>query len=200
MTDSPLQPPLDAVIDALDGLGVRYALVGGLAVGVWGAPRATKDIDLYAELSPSVRPQLRRELLQRDFNVPAMEEELERFGVFRSLFRPTNVFVDIFDAQNPLGEAILKRRRDVDVQGRKCWTAAAEDLAVLKAFSDRARDHEDLMKLIAVGGPKLDMPYIEKWARELDRSMGGDEVTERLNHARHEAARRVPANAPRRGR
>ena len=46
MVDSPLQPPLDAVIDALDGLGVRYALVGGLAVGVWGAPRATKDIDL----------------------------------------------------------------------------------------------------------------------------------------------------------
>jgi hypothetical protein len=44
------------------------------------------------------------------------------------------------------------------------------------------------------------MPYIEKWARELDRSMGGDEVTERLKHARHEAARRVPPNAPRRGR
>jgi hypothetical protein len=35
-----------------------------------------------------VRPQVRRELLQRDFDVPAMDEELERFGVFRSLFRP----------------------------------------------------------------------------------------------------------------
>jgi hypothetical protein len=31
------------------------------------------------------------------------------------------------------------------------------------------------MKLIAVGGRKLDMPYIENWARELDRSIGGDE-------------------------
>jgi hypothetical protein len=55
------------------------------------------------------------------------------------------------------------------------------------------------MKLIAVGGRKLDMPYIEKWARELDRSMGGDEVTERLTRARHEAARRVPPRTPRRG-
>ena len=30
------------------------------------------------------------------------------------------------------------------------------------------------------------MPYIEKWARELDRSMGGDEVTERLHRAQRE--------------
>ncbi|HEX7838545.1 MAG TPA: hypothetical protein VF469_13815 [Kofleriaceae bacterium] len=55
------------------------------------------------------------------------------------------------------------------------------------------------MKLIAVGGRKLDMPYIENWARELDRSMGGDEVTERLKRARHEAARRIPANRRRGG-
>lgn len=34
------------VVRALDGACVDYALVGGLAVGVWGAPRATKDIDL----------------------------------------------------------------------------------------------------------------------------------------------------------
>lgn len=198
MTESPLQPALDAALDALEGLGLRYAVVGGLAVGAWGVPRATKDVDLYAELATAVRPQLRRELLLRDFDVPAMDEELERFGVFRSLFRPTSVFVDIFDAENPLGEAILKRRREVQVQGRIRWTAAAEDLVVLKAFSDRARDHEDMMKLIAVGGRKLDMPYIENWARELDRSMGGDEVTERLKRARHEAARRVPGSKRRR--
>jgi predicted nucleotidyltransferase len=198
VTESPLQPALDAAIDALEGLGLRYAVVGGLAVGAWGVPRATKDVDLYAELVAAVRPRLFRELLQRDFDVPAMDEELERFGVFRSLFRPTSVFVDIFDAQNPLGEAILKRRREVQVQGRIRWTAAAEDLAVLKAFSDRARDHEDLMKLIAVGGRKLDMTYIENWARELDRSIGGDEVTERLKRARHEAARRVSASTRRR--
>ncbi|HEX7838544.1 MAG TPA: hypothetical protein VF469_13810 [Kofleriaceae bacterium] len=128
MTESPLQPALDAAIDALEGLGLRYALVGGLAVGAWGVPRATKDVDLYAELATAVRPRLRRELLQRDFDVPAMDEELERFGVFRSLFRPTSVFLDIFDAENPLGEAVLKRRCEVQVQGRIRWTATAEDL------------------------------------------------------------------------
>lgn len=37
---------LTAVLDAIEGAGVEYALAGGLAVAVWGAPRATKDIDL----------------------------------------------------------------------------------------------------------------------------------------------------------
>src|SRR5438046_3766148 len=37
---------LMAVTGALDADGIAYALVGGLAVAVWGAPRATKDMDL----------------------------------------------------------------------------------------------------------------------------------------------------------
>ena len=37
---------LMGVTAALEADAVEYALVGGLAVAVWGAPRATKDIDL----------------------------------------------------------------------------------------------------------------------------------------------------------
>ena len=37
---------LTALVKALDQAGIEYALVGGLAVAVWGAPRATQDIDL----------------------------------------------------------------------------------------------------------------------------------------------------------
>jgi hypothetical protein len=40
---------LRSIVSALDGAGVDYALVGGLAVAVWGAPRATKDIDLLIQ-------------------------------------------------------------------------------------------------------------------------------------------------------
>jgi hypothetical protein len=41
-----LYEELRKVLDALDRASVDYALVGGLAVAIWGAPRATKDIDL----------------------------------------------------------------------------------------------------------------------------------------------------------
>ena len=41
-----LYEELRGVLAALDEAGVDYALIGALAVAVWGAPRATKDIDL----------------------------------------------------------------------------------------------------------------------------------------------------------
>ncbi|HKP59047.1 MAG TPA: hypothetical protein VJV78_20135 [Polyangiales bacterium] len=41
-----LYDELVGVVQALEATGVEYALVGGLAVSVWGAPRATSDIDL----------------------------------------------------------------------------------------------------------------------------------------------------------
>lgn len=41
-----LEQELRSVVAALAANEIPYALVGGLAVAVWGAPRATKDIDL----------------------------------------------------------------------------------------------------------------------------------------------------------
>ncbi len=45
-SDVTIYDELQGVLGALDAAKVPYALVGGLAVAVWGAPRATKDIDL----------------------------------------------------------------------------------------------------------------------------------------------------------
>jgi predicted nucleotidyltransferase len=172
---------LFSTLDALDRLGIRYAIVGGLAVGAWGVSRSTRDVDIYAELPPERRA-LERALSEQGFHVPAMEEELERYGVFRSR-SPDGVFVDIFPAVGPLGEAILERRKSISVAGRPLWFIAPEELAVLKAFSDRPRDFEDLVNLSVVVGPKLDVLYIQQWARRLDESLGGNEVSERVENA-----------------
>ena len=71
MTESPLQPALDAALDALEGLDLRYAVVGGLAVGAWGVPRATKDVDLYGGARRRCAPAL---------TTRALAARLERFG------------------------------------------------------------------------------------------------------------------------
>jgi predicted nucleotidyltransferase len=171
-----------AGVDALDELGSSYAVVGGLAVGVWSVPRATRDVDLYAEL-PTERERLQESLERRGFNVPAMSEELARFGVFRSLLKAERVFLDIFDAAGPLGAAILERRKQLTIHGRDLWFVSAEDLAVLKAFSDRPRDWDDLIALLAAPRADLDLRYIEHWAARLDESIGGNDVTLRVAQA-----------------
>ena len=171
-----------SAVDALEGLHLRYAVVGGLAVGAWGVNRSTKDADLYADLPDPVRAPLQRALRERGFDVPAMEGELERFGVFRSRSEG-GVFVDIFSAVGPLGEAILGHRKSVVVAARPLWFVAPEELAVLKAFSDRPRDFEDLVNLSAVVGSRWDVGCIRRWATQLDESIGGNDVSERVERA-----------------
>lgn len=188
---------LFAAVDAIEGLHLRYAVVGGLAVGAWGVNRSTKDADLYADLPKTARGDLKGALEAAGFHVPAMEEELERFGVFRSRSRG-GVFVDIFNAAGPLGEAILDRRRKITLAGRSLWLITPEDLAILKAFSERPRDYEDLVNLSAVVGAALDVAYIRRWARALDDSIGGNDVSERVERALAEAKPKPGARAAKR--
>lgn len=177
-----LKRALFEAIEALEACNLRYAIVGGLAVGAWGVRRATQDVDIYAELPTNAGPPLQRELESRGFHVPAIALELTEFGVFRSRSND-GVFLDIFNAVGPLGEAILDRRTKVDFQDRALWFATAEDVAVLKAFSDRERDFDDLVRLASTLGTKLDRRYIEDWASKLDASIGGNDVSGRLEKA-----------------
>ncbi len=175
-----LHDTLLAGVRAVEAIKSRYAIVGGLAVGAWAGPRATRDVDLYVELPEARRPGLQRELEARGFHVPAMAGELERFGVFRSR-SSGGVFLDIFDSAGPLGAAILDHRRKAMVGGVELWFVAPDELAALKAFSERPRDFEDLVaRLVAeVVAPAA----LAEWARALDESSGTDEVTERVRAA-----------------
>jgi hypothetical protein len=115
-----------------------------------------------------------------------MNQELATFGVFRSR-SADGVFVDIFDAVGPLGEALVAHRRRLEVFGRELWVTAPEELFVLKAFSERAIDHEDLVSLAALPKLRLDRKYIDGWAKRLDESIGTDEVSDRVRAAFEEA-------------
>lgn len=172
-----LRDALRAAALVLERLDLRYALVGGLAVSAWAVPRATRDADLWVELEGK-QPQLEQALVTSGFHVPAMSEELERFGVFRSRHAVTGVFVDIFNAVGPLGESILARRKRAELGGHETWIASVEDVAVLKAFSDRPRDLDDLIALLRVSS--VDLAYIQDWAAKLDASLESNEVSERL--------------------
>lgn len=175
-----LRDALHDVVDVLEGLGMRHALVGGLAVSAWALPRATRDADLWVDLEGKT-DELEQALVAAGFEVPAMAEELEKFGVFRAQHQVTGVFVDLFNAVGPLGEAILDRRTSAVVAGHTTWLASAEDIAVLKAFSDRPRDFDDLVELLRI--PSLDVEYVSRWAAKLDASIETNEVSERVKLA-----------------
>jgi len=188
--DPTLDVALSASTRAIEAVGLRYAIVGGLAVSAWALPRSTRDVDLYVEIPTSSQSDLQVQLEAQGFHVPALAAELQQFGVFRSKHLTSGVFVDIFDAVGPLGESILERRRHLDVDSHELWIATPEDLALLKAFSDRPRDFDDLVTLCTHLNTKLDYSYMAQWARALDTSVGTSEVSERIQQARLRAKRR----------
>ncbi len=63
------------------------------------------------------------------------------------------------------------------------WLISAEDLAILKAFSERDRVFRDLVEILSVQMDNLDMKYIEQWTGMLDASIESDEVTQRMQRA-----------------
>ena len=160
-------------------------------MSAWAAPRSTRDVDIYADLPQALREDEKRNLEASGFHAPAMAEELQKFGVLRSRSANGGTFLDIFDATGPLGEKILERRKQLPVEGHTLWFIAPEDLALLKAFSERERDFEDLVALFRHAAKKLDIAYINQWAQVLDESIGGDDVSQRIQRARQLASRRA---------
>ena len=116
--------------------GVAYALMGGLAVAAWGAPRATEDIDLLADLSPS--------------------QELDAALRLRSRSGPE---IDVVCATRAWEREMLSRSIRLRLpQGLEIPVVAIEDLIVLKLMAGGPADVADLLQR---AGP---LPELEKRA------------------------------------
>ena len=61
-----LNPDFKEFIQSLNDNGVRYLVVGGYAVAVYGYPRYTKDMDIWVDMT--------------DDNAPNILKALEQFG------------------------------------------------------------------------------------------------------------------------
>ena len=123
---------LDAVEASrrLTELGVPHALIGGLAVGLYGHPRATKDVDFLVadQAFERVAPILvfRTEL-----------KDMARVGVIDFMPLPPD---------QPALAAFLRIHNDLEIP-----VISPEGLIVLKLLADRPQDRADIKALLQVG-------------------------------------------------
>ncbi len=71
-----LPPDFKEFLRLLNSHGVEYLLVGGYAVGYYGYPRATADMDIWVARTPQNADRLVRVLKEFGFNVPDLSPEL----------------------------------------------------------------------------------------------------------------------------
>lgn len=147
--------PYDEVFAALDSAGVRYVVVGGVAVVLQGHPRMTVDLDLVIDLaedqalravealaSLGLLPRLPVDA--RDFAIESKRRdwvETRNMQVF-SFYDPTNPLreVNVF-ADYPLEfEELVADARAVNLNGRAVPVASIEHLIQMKQVAARPHD------------------------------------------------------------
>ncbi|PRQ05191.1 DUF6036 family nucleotidyltransferase [Enhygromyxa salina] len=141
---------LAGIVRTLDAAGIEYGLVGGLAVAVWGAPRATQDIDLL------VRPEA------VDPIMAAVEPLGFRFRALPMTFRDgmqlqrvsklddgTLLTLDLLLVNENL-ESVWASRKPLEVSeldGASVWVISREALIQMKAAAGRPQDALDIQNL-----------------------------------------------------
>jgi len=147
---------------ALDRDQVRYLLVGGLAINIYGVERATMDVDLMLALdgenlqkffktadSLGLQPVLPVKL--SDLMNPAkLREWIETKHMLAFALRsrePAAPTVDILVKPNVGFDEAYARRQERELAGFKVALASVDDLIALKTGTGREHDASDIVAL-----------------------------------------------------
>jgi hypothetical protein len=144
----------------LDEREQEYAIGGAIALGFWGAPRGTLDVDLTLYLSPE-QPAHCIWLLQDlgcDVASAQAMESLREHGFCRVAFSGLNV--DVFLPTIPFYELARARRQRVPLGDGEIWIWDSETLVVFKMMFFRRKDLADVEQILRAQSGKLDRQWI----------------------------------------
>jgi len=155
----------EPIIEALERNGVRYVVVGGVAVVLQGHPRFTADLDLVVDLEEREARKAIETLLEQGFEarVPvdpfglADPEQRARWIAEKgmrvlSLYDPSDPMrvVDLF-VEEPIPFDDLYERSEIMALGRTpVRVAAIEHLVHMKRVAGRPQDRLDIDDLEAI--------------------------------------------------
>ena len=148
MAQIELHPDFKDFLRLLNSHGVKYLVVGGYAVGYYGYPRATGDMDIWIEVSKSNAAKTAQAL--RDFGMPEKEATeylfLEKDKIIRMGVPPVRIEV-ITGASGVNFDECYMRREMIDIDDIPVNFISLEDLKINKKACGRFKDMEDLKQL-----------------------------------------------------
>jgi hypothetical protein len=158
-----------------------FCFIGGLAVLRWGEIRMTQDIDICL-LCGFGNERLYIHQLLSTFKSRLQDAETFAHANRVLLLQASNgVSVDVALSGLDFEDEMIKRATPFSFhRSCKLITASAEDLIVLKAFSDRSKDWMDVEGIIYRQGKMLDSDYIIRQLEPLCAIKGNSENVGRL--------------------
>ncbi|HKP53861.1 MAG TPA: hypothetical protein VJ183_14565 [Chloroflexia bacterium] len=170
------------VVEAFEQLAVPYYIGGSVASSVHGIPRTTLDADIIADLRIE-HVQSFVERLDPDYYVDAemIAKAIERRSSFNVVYLAMILKVDVFIFKGQLFDNEELKRAYPDtldttegVSSRLFYLASPEDTVLRKlewykmGGGVSERQWLDVLGVLKLQSKRLDMPYLRRWAAELD--------------------------------
>ncbi len=144
---------LRAIAARLDQEGVDYALCGGLAMAIYGLPRATLDIDLFIQVDSLARAQQAVEALGFRVGTASMSFHGGKIRMTRLCKvdpqTREELVLDLLLTTEATAAAWADRR-EVGWDGRMLKVVSPEGLILLKSFRRSGTDEDDIAYLRSI--------------------------------------------------
>lgn len=157
-----------ATVDLLRRARLRYMIIGGIAVSIWGRPRTTLDIDFVVLTDREGLDRFGARAERRGFHIDRQWAEwnpMARANQLRLIHR--NLRIDLLLPAGEHDRHALTRRCLRSWYHRRLWFVAPEDLILQKLKVGRPRDFEDALSIFEVQKGRLDEAYLLWWGGKL---------------------------------
>jgi hypothetical protein len=171
---NPIEYQLKQLVKLFSSAKIDYAILGGIAVSIYGEPRLTLDIDVNIMLDMAKLDDfLNKAKRYGFFPIPKnIKKFIRTTGVMPTRFSKGGIAgkCDFIIAQNALEYSGIKRVHFKKIYSTKVKLISPEDLIIHKITSDRPRDIEDISGILMRQKGELDLNYITSWLKRIPES------------------------------
>jgi hypothetical protein len=156
----------------------RAAIIGGIAVIARGVPRLTRDIDVAIAGEDISVPDLAAELSEVGV-VPRISDALafaEESQVLLVRHRESGVDIDVSRAWLAFELEALSAASFESLGGVRTAIVLPEDLIIFKAVAWRPQDQQDVERLLALYGSRIDLERIRRHVKEFGEALEVDRL------------------------
>ena len=140
----------ERLVSELEKQGVRYALVGGVAMAFYAEPRFTKDIDLLVDSKDFEKT---KGILETDGYFESVSPStfrkvaIELHSFLKVVNEEDEMLIDILVAKAEEVRKIIQNAVEAESEEGKVMVASKKDLIWLKRTRDSKQDQVDIGKL-----------------------------------------------------
>jgi hypothetical protein len=176
---------LGRLVDGLNDANIPFMIAGSFASTAHGLPRATQDLDIVIDPpDPGALDALLARLPSDRYYVDldAARDALRRRAMFNVIDNATGWKVDFIVRKNrPFSREEFRRRQALTLLGVPVFVASAEDTIVAKLEwsllgGGSERQRRDVAGILETAAGSIDMPYVERWVRDLGLEVEWDTV------------------------